>query len=144
MKRDGDEISGRSFWEGCLAPDADAIAELAEAAIATIPEPLRSHLEGLVFRVEEFPADEILDDLGIEDPFDLLGLYQGLGPSGRDSGIVATGPDMVFLYRRPILDYWAAGEEPLDRLVRHVLIHEVGHHFGLSDADMARIEAGEP
>ncbi|MFQ5346748.1 MAG: metallopeptidase family protein [Rhodothalassiaceae bacterium] len=131
-----------SAWHGRRAPSADEIAALAAAAVATIPDPLRSHLAGVVFRVVEFPDAETLRDLGMEDdPFGLLGLYQGVSLAEKSSLDVPTAPDMIFLYRRPILDYWADSDETLDHLVRHVLIHEVGHHFGLSDEDMERIEA---
>ncbi len=131
-----------SPWHGRRAPSADEIAALAVEAVATIPEPLRAHLEGVVFRVAEFPDAETLESLGMgDDPFGLLGLYQGVSLAEKSGLDVPTEPDMIFLYRRPILDYWADSEETLDHLVRHVLIHEVGHHFGLSDADMERIEA---
>lgn len=129
------------FWTGRRAPSADELAELAEQAATLIPAPLRDHLNGIVFQIRDFPDDDMLAEFGIEDPFELLGLYQGLSLAGQDSGAVANGPDMVFLFRRPILDYWAGSEETLDHLIRHVLIHEIGHHFGLSDEDMERIEA---
>ena len=97
--------------------------------------------DGVVIRIEDFAADEVLKSLGIESPFDLMGLYQGVSldrKSVMDSG---REPDMVFLYRRAILDYWAESDETLGGLVTHVLIHEIGHHFGLSDADMEALEA---
>ena len=96
----------------------------------------------IVFRVEDFPTDDVLDDLKAETPFDILGLFHGVGLA-QDAAVAETGrmPNMVFLYRRPILDYWAEHEETLGMIVTHVLVHEIGHHFGLSDADMEAIEA---
>src|SRR5690606_10426482 len=95
----------------------------------------------IVFRIEDFAIDEVLDDMKIDDPFELMGLYQGTSLARKSVGDIPQQPDMVFLYRRPILDYWADGDETLGDLVAHVLIHEIGHHFGLSDADMEAIEA---
>ncbi|MBT6094890.1 MAG: metallopeptidase family protein [Rhodospirillaceae bacterium] len=114
---------------------------MAEHALATIPEPLLGHLDGVVIRVEEFPDDDLQAELELASPFDLLGLYSGV--SLADKSVAATPHDLdrIFLYRRPILDYWCETGEPLEHVVRHVLIHEVGHHFGLSDADMDRIES---
>lgn len=122
------------------APDAAQIEALARAALDRLPETFRRHLGDVVLRVEEFADDEVLDALGVEDPFDLSGLYSGR-PVGEksvsDSGAL---PDMIHLYRRPILDEWAEGGETLEHLVAHIVIHEVGHHFGLSDADMHALE----
>ena len=95
----------------------------------------------MVIRVEDFPTDEVLDELGLDSPFDLLGLFQGVSLDQRSVMDPAGLPNMVYLYRRPILDYWAEHEETLGHLVTHVLVHEIGHHFGLSDADMEHIEA---
>lgn len=94
----------------------------------------------VVIRVEDFAADDILESLGIDDPFDLTGLYQGVSLDKQSVSDSAREPDMVFLYRRPILDEWAASDEELGHLVAHVLIHEIGHHFGYSDEDMEAIE----
>jgi predicted Zn-dependent protease with MMP-like domain len=128
-----------------FAPDAAEIERLAEAAIARMPEPFRRHLEGVVLQVDEFARDEVLDQLGIEDPFDLSGLYTGR-PIGEQSSILSGElPAMIHLYRRPLLDEWAESAISLEELVTHVLVHEVGHHFGFSDADMHAIEdAAEP
>ena len=95
----------------------------------------------LVVRVEDFPTPEVLSELKLESPFDLMGLYHGVSFEKKSVMDLPRGPDMVFLYRRPLLDCWAEGEETLGHLVAHVLVHEIGHHFGLSDADMACIEA---
>lgn len=121
-------------------PGGEAIARMAEDAVASIPEPLRAHLEDVVFRVQDFPDPETMVEMGIDDPFDLLGLYQGVSLAERSSFDTAHMPDMIFLYRRPILEYWQQTGESLEHLVRHVLIHEVGHHFGFSDEDMEAIE----
>jgi predicted Zn-dependent protease with MMP-like domain len=121
-------------------PSLDDLAEIAEAVLVEMPRELRKHVEGVALRVDDFPDDETLDDLGLESPFDLLGLYRGVD-LGHKSGAIAHDVDMIFLYRRPILDEWSATGEPLRSLVRHVLIHEIGHHFGFSDQDMERLEA---
>jgi predicted Zn-dependent protease with MMP-like domain len=123
-----------------FAPDAATIERLAEQAIARLPELFRRHLDGVVLQVEEFAEQEVLDQFGIEDPFELSGLYTGR-PVGEQSSM-ASGelPAMIHLYRRPLLDEWADSGVSLEDLVTHVLVHEVGHHFGLSDADMHAIE----
>ncbi|WP_232475893.1 metallopeptidase family protein [Flavisphingomonas formosensis] len=123
-----------------LAPSLDQIEAIARDAIARLPEMFRVHLSDIVLRVEEFAEDDVLAEMGIEDPFALSGLYMGR-PLGEKS-VFESGamPDMIFLYRRPLLDEWAETGESLERLVTHVLIHEVGHHFGFSDADMHRLE----
>jgi predicted Zn-dependent protease with MMP-like domain len=124
------------------APSLDDFAAMAQAAFQTLPEGFRKLAGDVIFRVDDFPSEEVLDDLGIEDAFGLTGLYQGLHIGQRDAMGPAAGPSMVFLYRRPILDEWAEhGEITLEELVTHVLVHEIGHHFGLSDADIDAIEA---
>ena len=110
------------------------------AAFKRLPQRFRDLCKDVVIRVEDFPTDEVLDAMGIESPFDLLGLYHGIDLSRQSVMDAAALPEMVFLYRRPILDYWAEHEETLGAVVTHVLVHEIGHHFGLSDADMERIE----
>jgi predicted Zn-dependent protease with MMP-like domain len=126
---------------GC-APSLDDLAALAEAAFATLPEAFRRLAGEVLFRVEDFAPDEVLADLGIEDAFELTGLYQGVDLGNRSVLGPAPQPSMVFLYRRPILDEWAErGDVALEALVEHVLIHEIGHHFGLSDDQIAAIEA---
>ena len=124
------------------APTLSDIEILAHRAYAGLPPEFRALSGEVLIRVEDFPTDEVLDELGAETPFDLLGLFQGIGLA-QDGAAPETGrmPNMVFLYRRPMLDYWAENEETLGAVVTHVLVHEIGHHFGLSDADMAAIEA---
>ncbi|MBS0362965.1 MAG: metallopeptidase family protein [Proteobacteria bacterium] len=123
------------------APSLDDLAALAEAAFAALPEPFRKAAGDVIFRVDDFPAEEVLEDLGIEDAFGLSGLYQGVDIGHRDMAGPAAGPSMIFLYRRPILDEWAEhGEITLEELVAHVLVREIGHHMGLSDAQIHAIE----
>ena len=124
--------------QGQLAPSAGDIEAIARAAMERLPDAFRSHLDGVVLIVEDFADDAILAEMEIDNPFDLTGLY-----SGRPVGEIAqTGdvPATIHLYRRPILDEWAEGGDTLEHLVTHILIHEVGHHFGLSDADMHALE----
>ena len=129
-------------------PSLADIEMLADAAWRVIPERLRMHSKDVVLRVEDFPDEEICRDMNLESPFDLLGLYQGVAINERSVMDPGGGVDMVFLYRRPMLNYWCEYEEDLAHLVRHVLIHEIGHHFGFSDADMDALEreadAAEP
>ena len=106
-----------------------------------LPQHFRDLCEGVIIRVDDFPTDEVLADMEAESEFDLLGLFQGVGLPFHSTQDIARLPNMIWLYRRPILDYWAEHDETLGHIVRHVLIHEIGHHFGLSDADMAAIEA---
>ena len=123
------------------APSLEDIDALAEAAFQRLPDSFRRLCEGLVVQVVDFPDDETLDEMGAETEFDLLGLFRGRGLAQRGVG-GETGelPNMVFLYRRPLLDFWCEGEDTLSEVVTHVLVHEIGHHFGLSDADMEAIE----
>jgi predicted Zn-dependent protease with MMP-like domain len=124
------------------APSLDDLAALAEAAFAALPEAFRKMTGDVIFRVDDFPDEAVLDALGIEDAFELTGLYQGVDLSRRSVFDLSPQPSMVFLYRRPILDEWAErGEVTLEELVSHVLVHEIGHHFGLSDAQIEAIEA---
>jgi len=129
-------------WSIQQAPSLADFERLADSAYAALPAEFRALTGGVVFRVEEFPDDEVIKELGAESEFDILGLFQGLGLA-QDAATPQTGrmPNMVFLYRRPILDYWAEHEESLGSVVSHVLVHEIGHHFGLSDEDMYSIEA---
>jgi len=126
--------------KGKCAPSAREIEALAQEALATIPETVRRQLGPLVIRVEDFPDEETEAAMELESPFDLLGLYRGVALPHKSVSDPRPGIDMIFLYRRPILDYWCETGEDLAAVVRHVLIHEIGHHFGFSDEDMERIE----
>jgi predicted Zn-dependent protease with MMP-like domain len=122
-------------------PSLADLEAISRAALARLPEQFKLWLAPVVFSVEEFPDADTCAELGLESPFDVLGLYRGRPVGEKFSDISGALPDMIHLYRRPILDYWVETGEALDDVVIHVLIHEVGHHFGLSDADMDRIEA---
>jgi predicted Zn-dependent protease with MMP-like domain len=122
-------------------PSLSEIDAIARRALEQLPAPFADHLGALVLEVLDFADDETLTSMDIEDSFDLTGLYVGHPLPERSASDSHTFPDRVFLYRRPILDEWAAGEDSLETLVSHVLIHEVGHHFGLSDDDMHALEA---
>ena len=128
-------------WNKIEAPSLAEMEAIADKAYARLPARFRALTGDVPIRIEDFPTDEVLDSLGIESPFDLLGLYSGIDLAQKSVSDVTSVPDMVFLYRRPILDYWAEHEETLGAIITHVLVHEIGHHFGLSDADMERIEA---
>ena len=125
-----------------LPPSLADLEELAQRALDTIPVRLKRHLRAVVIRVEEFPDEETEAAMELESPFDILGLYRGVALPHQSVSAPRTEIDMVFLYRRPILDYWCETGEDLAAVVRHVLIHEIGHHFGFSDDDMERIENG--
>jgi predicted Zn-dependent protease with MMP-like domain len=125
-----------------LAPTSADIDALAREAFDRLPPEFLRLCKGLVIQVHEFADDDTLDEMGIESPFDLFGLFRGRGLA-HSPAVPETGaePNLVFLYRRPLLDLWCEGEETLEAIVEHVLIHEIGHHFGLSDDDIERIEA---
>ena len=127
-------------WNGRLAPTLAEFEALAEAARATLPEAFRAPAAAVVLRVEDFAPEDLLDEMEIEDAFELTGLYEGI-PMTEKSVMDPGGPDVIWLFRRPILDEWAArGDVPLDELIAHVFIHELAHHFGWSDADIATID----
>jgi predicted Zn-dependent protease with MMP-like domain len=129
-------------WAARRAPDLAEIERLADDAMAKLPKAFRKMTAGVVVRVDDFPTEDVLDELDAESEFDLLGLFTGVGLAQGEAG-ARTGqmPNVVHLYRRPILDYWAEHDETLGAIVTHVLVHEIGHHFGLSDDDMEAIEA---
>jgi predicted Zn-dependent protease with MMP-like domain len=131
------------MWKSAKAPSLAEMEAMAHEVFERLPENFRQLCEGVVIRVDDFPTDEVLDEMGAESEFDLLGLFHGVGLPFRSHQDPARLPNMIWLYRRPILDYWAEHDETLGHIVRHVLIHEIGHHFGLSDADMEAIEAAE-
>jgi predicted Zn-dependent protease with MMP-like domain len=130
-------------WTRTEAPGLDDIETLAREGFASLPEEFRALSGEIVFMVQDFPDDEVIDDMELETGFDILGLFQGPDLASRGGASSSHSPTMIFLYRRPILDYWAEHGEPLGHIVRHVLIHEIGHHFGLSDDDMDAIETRE-
>ena len=121
-------------------PSADEMEAIARRALDALPEPFSAHLRDVVLLIEEFADDATLDAMGIEEPFDLTGIYEGIPITDRSVEHSGTLPDRIRLFRRPILDEWAGGEDSLEHLVAHVLVHEVGHHFGLSDEDMHALE----
>jgi len=129
-------------WTGQHAPTLEDFEKIAAKAYRALPENFRVMTEGIVVRVADFADKDVLNELGLANEFELLGLFQGVGLA-HDGAVPQSGrmPNMVTLYRRPILDYWAENEDTLDHIVTHVLIHEIGHHFGLSDEDMEAIEA---
>jgi predicted Zn-dependent protease with MMP-like domain len=127
-------------WRPLKAPSLAEVEVLAEDVFRRLPQRFRDLCDGLVIHVEDFPTDEVLDEMRAETEFDLLGLFQGTGLPFRSEAAPAAMPNMVWLYRRPILDYWAEHDETLGAIIAHVLVHEIGHHFGLSDEDMEVIE----
>ncbi len=124
------------------APTIADVETLGRSAFASLPSRFTRLCEGLVIRVEDFPEDEVLEEMECETEYDLLGLFRGVGLT-QGEHLAATGdqPNMIWLYRRPILDFWADGEETLSEIITHVLVHEIGHHFGLSDQDIEEIES---
>ena len=128
-------------WRKLAAPSLADIEVLAAEAYARLPERFRNLCQGLVIRVEDFPETDVVESMRLESDFDLLGLFQGVGLPFQSESVPETMPNMIWLYRRPILDYWAEHEDTLGEIVTHVLVHEIGHHFGLSDEDMEAIEA---
>jgi len=134
-------VSDPLAWRTMKAPSLAELELLAEDAFRRLPEKFRSLCEGLVIRVEDFPTEEVLDHLGAQTEYDLLGLFQGVGLPFRSESLSGQMPNMIWLYRRPILDYWAEHDESLGNIIIHVLVHEIGHHFGLSDADIDRLES---
>jgi predicted Zn-dependent protease with MMP-like domain len=127
-------------WNALEAPSLDDLQTLARASFASLPEEFRKLTGDIVFVVEDFPDEGIMRDMELESEFDILGLFQGSNLAQRVAGYGSADPTTILLYRRPILDYWAEHRETLGDIVRHVLIHEIGHHFGLSDEDMEEIE----
>lgn len=128
-------------WTNRLSPALSEIESLAIEAYAHLPEDFRGLCGDITIQISEFPDDQIIEDMGLESPFDLLGLFEGRGIGERFSLQTGEQPNKITIYRRAVLDYWAEYEEALGDIVTHILIHEIGHHFGLSDEDMERIEA---
>ena len=128
------------MWSALKAPSLAEMETMAHEIFERLPRRFRELCEGVIVRIDDFPTDEVLDEMEAASEFDLLGLFQGTGLPLQSHDDIARLPNMIWLYRRPILDYWAEHDETLGHIVRHVLIHEIGHHFGLSDDDMAAIE----
>ena len=142
MGRDARKAEQALLWSERLAPGLDAFEEMAAEAFRTLPDEFRALCGDLVIRITEFADGETLDALDLDNPYDLLGLFEGHGlAQAGATGWTGQMPNRIHLYRRAILDYWADYDEPLGAIITHVLIHEIGHHFGLSDDDMERIEA---
>src|SRR3978361_2331885 len=129
------------MWNSAKAPTLAEMEAMAHESFARLPKGFRDLCEGVILRVDDFPTVEVPDEMKAPSEFDLLGLFQGVGLPFRSNDDIARLPNMIWLYRRPILAYWAEHDEALGRIGRHVLIHEIGHHFGLSDDDMEAIEA---
>jgi predicted Zn-dependent protease with MMP-like domain len=127
-------------WRPVKAPSLAELEVLASDVFQRLPRRFRELCADIVIQVDDFPSDEVLDHMDAESDFDLLGLFQGVGLPFRSESAPLQMPNMIWLYRRPILDYWAEHDETLGAIVKHVLVHEIGHHFGLSDADMEAIE----
>jgi predicted Zn-dependent protease with MMP-like domain len=137
----GHSLDDPMAWRPLKAPSLTEFEVIATEAYRRLPPRFRDRCEGVVVRVEDYPTSEVLEQMGIESELDLLGLFQGVGlPFQADSAPMQM-PNMVWLYRVPILLYWAEHDETLGHIITHVLIHEIGHHFGLSDDDMMAIEA---
>ncbi len=128
-------------WHTAAAPSLAEFEQLAANAYARLPDEFRKLCEDLIIRVDDFPSAEVMDAMHVDSEFDLLGLFQGVGLPFQSATMPQLMPNMIWLYRRPILDYWAEHSDNLGAIVTHVLVHEIGHHFGLSDDDMAAIEA---
>jgi predicted Zn-dependent protease with MMP-like domain len=124
-----------------IAPGLDAFEALAEAALAALPAPYAQAARAVTIRIEDFAPDHILTEMEMADPFELTGLYDGIPLTEKSVMDQPMGPDTIWLFRRPILDEWAdRGNVALGALVAHVLVHELAHHFGWSDDDIARID----
>ncbi len=135
------ESSAVGGWADRAAPSLHDFERIGREALKALPDDFRNRAGEILIQVADFPEEDVLVDLEAETPFDLLGLFQGVGLA-HDEAVPQSGqlPNMIWLYRRPILDYWAEHEETLGAIVSHVLIHEIGHHFGLSDDDLVAIE----
>ena len=136
-----DPASDPLAWQPMKAPSLAELEVLAGEVFRRLPRKFRDLCADVVIQVDDFPTNEVLDEMGAESDFDLLGLFKGIGLPFRSESAPLQMPNMIWLYRRPILDYWAEHDETLGAIVKHVLVHEIGHHFGLSDDDMTAIEA---
>ncbi len=136
-----DPLADPLSWWPVTAPTLEQMETMASAAFRRLPRHFRSLCEDVIIRVEDFPSDDVMRDMRLESEFDILGLFQGVGLPFQSVTAPTQFPNMIWLYRRPILDYWAEHDESLGAIVTHVLVHEIGHHFGMSDDDMQAIEA---
>jgi predicted Zn-dependent protease with MMP-like domain len=136
-----DRLDNPVSWPPVKAPSLDDMEAIAAETFRRLPETFRTLCEGVVIRVDDFPTQEVLNEMRLQSEFDILGLFQGVGLPFRSESAPAQMPNMIWLYRRPILDYWAEHDETLGAIIAHVLVHEIGHHFGLSDDDMEALEA---
>ena len=136
-----DPLADPLSWGPVKALTLDDMEVIAADVFRRLPEGFRTLCDGVIIRVEDFPTKDVMDEMRLESEFDILGLFQGIGLPFRSESSPSPMPNMIWLYRRPILDYWAEHEETLGAIIAHVLIHEIGHHFGLSDDDMEAIEA---
>ncbi len=127
-------------WRPVKAPSLAELEVLAGEVFRHLPKRFRDLCAGVVIQVDDFPSEEVLHEMGAQTEFDILGLFQGVGLPFRAESAAVQMPNMIWVYRRPILDYWAEHDERLGAIVKHVLVHEIGHHFGLSDDDMDAIE----
>lgn len=127
-------------WGAARAPTLEEFEAIANDAYQSIPSVLRDRVDAVVVRVEDFADDETLEEMGCESPFDLMGLYRGISLDRKSVTTIVQDVDMIFLYRRPLLDYWCESGDELGHVIRHVLIHEIGHHFGYSDDDMEALD----
>ena len=134
-------MNGSGVQGDAMAPSLADIEALARDAYADLPAEVRRLCGDIVFLVADFAPDDVLDEMGIPDPFDLMGLFEGHGLAAVTEPTTGQHPNRISLYRRAMLDYWCEHEETLEAVVAHVLVHEIGHHFGLSDADMEALEA---
>lgn len=129
-------------WRNLVAPSLATFEDIAAEAFNALPDDFKSLCDGVVIHCEDFPSEEVMEEMDCETPFDILGLFQGIGmtdgPATAETGQM---PNTIFLYRRPILDFWAEHGETLPAIITNVLVHEIGHHFGLTDEDMEEIEA---
>ncbi len=128
-------------WAARLSPSLDQVESIAIEALAHLPQDFRTLCGDIIIQISDFPEEQLVEDMGLETPFDLLGLFEGTGIGERFTLQTGEGPNRITLFRRAILDYWSENEETLGDIITHVLIHEIGHHFGLSDDDMETLEA---